>query len=353
MDWVEVFAPIVFEPYRPHAWPAGGSLLLDNLPFRVRDPGTGRTRIAFGIFAAMGYERWRTKLWRVEAFTSKSQADWEAFLDRLEGKPPRVVCDNDHGLTNAVHARFPDGELYLCECHLRHALEKPVGDEHDSELGQFIADDRAESPYERAVEILTNEALRDALENLSTANGACSSCATASAISARAPSTRSGARSTSPASASGRSKPSRSRSSRASPKPKSYATISRPLQAMSCARSGTEPSRPGYRGVYPSEGSRDPPPGRPSRPVGNNGTVNTLPPETLEAFQDHGHVVRTLDRDLDEARRVFEQIREAGVDYDDVTATLEREGVQKFADSFHELFDHVEAKRDEMASARS
>jgi RNA polymerase primary sigma factor len=47
------------------------------------------------------------------------------------------------------------------------SLEKPVGDEEASEFGQFIADERAESPYERAVEILTNEALRDALENLS------------------------------------------------------------------------------------------------------------------------------------------------------------------------------------------
>jgi RNA polymerase primary sigma factor len=47
------------------------------------------------------------------------------------------------------------------------SLEKPVGDEEESEFGQFIADDQAESPYERAVEILTNEALRDALENLS------------------------------------------------------------------------------------------------------------------------------------------------------------------------------------------
>ena len=47
------------------------------------------------------------------------------------------------------------------------SLEKPVGDEEGSELGQFIADERAESPYERAVEILTNEALREALENLS------------------------------------------------------------------------------------------------------------------------------------------------------------------------------------------
>jgi RNA polymerase primary sigma factor len=47
------------------------------------------------------------------------------------------------------------------------SLETSVGGEEDSEFGQFIADERAESPYERAVEILTKEALREALENLS------------------------------------------------------------------------------------------------------------------------------------------------------------------------------------------
>ena len=47
------------------------------------------------------------------------------------------------------------------------SLEKPVGDEEQSEFGQLIADEHAESPYERAVETLTNEALREALENLS------------------------------------------------------------------------------------------------------------------------------------------------------------------------------------------
>ena len=124
MDWVEVFAPVVFEPYRPHAWPDASSLVLDDLPFRVRDPQTGRTRVAFRIFAAMGYERGRPKLWRLEAFTTKSEADWKAFLGALPGAPPRVVCDNDHGLTNAVRARFADAELYLCEWHLRHALER-------------------------------------------------------------------------------------------------------------------------------------------------------------------------------------------------------------------------------------
>ena len=47
------------------------------------------------------------------------------------------------------------------------SLEKPVGDEDQSEFGQLIADEHAESPYERAVETLTKEALRNALENLS------------------------------------------------------------------------------------------------------------------------------------------------------------------------------------------
>ena len=47
------------------------------------------------------------------------------------------------------------------------SLEKPVGDEEESEFGQFIADERAESPFERAAEIFTKEALKEALENLS------------------------------------------------------------------------------------------------------------------------------------------------------------------------------------------
>jgi len=47
------------------------------------------------------------------------------------------------------------------------SLEMPVGDEEESEFGQFIADEAAESPYDRAAEILTSDALREALENLS------------------------------------------------------------------------------------------------------------------------------------------------------------------------------------------
>ena len=47
------------------------------------------------------------------------------------------------------------------------SLEKPVGDEEESEFGQFIADEKAESPFDRAADLLTKEALKESLENLS------------------------------------------------------------------------------------------------------------------------------------------------------------------------------------------
>jgi transaldolase len=76
-----------------------------------------------------------------------------------------------------------------------------------------------------------------------------------------------------------------------------------------------------------------------------------MPRETIEAFQDHGEVALTLEDGIDEARQVFEQVAEAGVDYDDVTDTLEREGVQKFIDSFTQLLDGIAAKRGQLAAA--
>jgi transaldolase len=80
-------------------------------------------------------------------------------------------------------------------------------------------------------------------------------------------------------------------------------------------------------------------------------TVNTMPEETIEAFQDHGEVALTLERDVDEARRLFEELEAAGVDVADVTRVLEEEGVQKFSDSFAELLDGIRAKRGELVSA--
>ncbi|HEV8602544.1 MAG TPA: transaldolase [Gaiellaceae bacterium] len=80
-------------------------------------------------------------------------------------------------------------------------------------------------------------------------------------------------------------------------------------------------------------------------------TVNTMPKETIEAFQDHGRVALTLEEGLGEARRLFDELVQAGVDYDDVTETLEREGVQKFSDSFAELIEGIKAKRSALVSA--
>jgi transaldolase len=80
-------------------------------------------------------------------------------------------------------------------------------------------------------------------------------------------------------------------------------------------------------------------------------TVNTMPQETIEAFQDHGEVRVTIEEGVDEARQLFADVEAAGVSIDDVTRVLEEEGVQKFSDSFAELLDGIKAKRGELVSA--
>jgi transaldolase len=81
-------------------------------------------------------------------------------------------------------------------------------------------------------------------------------------------------------------------------------------------------------------------------------TVNTMPLETIEAFQDHGKVRGdTVLDDIDGAKKLFKDLAKAGVDYDDVIDTLEAEGVQKFSASFHELLDGIRAKREALAAA--
>jgi transaldolase len=74
-------------------------------------------------------------------------------------------------------------------------------------------------------------------------------------------------------------------------------------------------------------------------------TVNTLPEPTLRAFQEHGRVAPTLERGLDEAYRLLESLAEAGVDYDDVVATLEAEGIERFSRSFSALLARLDARR--------
>jgi transaldolase len=80
-------------------------------------------------------------------------------------------------------------------------------------------------------------------------------------------------------------------------------------------------------------------------------TINTMPHETLVAYQDHGDPAPRLESGLEEAHRVFEELRAAGVDYDDVTDTLEREGVEKFSRSFEELLAALRVKHESLAPA--
>jgi transaldolase len=75
-------------------------------------------------------------------------------------------------------------------------------------------------------------------------------------------------------------------------------------------------------------------------------TVNTMPEETIKDFQDHGEVRGdTVLEDVEDAHELLHQLAAVGIDYDDVVLTLEKEGVQKFSDSFKELLDGVTAKR--------
>jgi transaldolase len=73
-------------------------------------------------------------------------------------------------------------------------------------------------------------------------------------------------------------------------------------------------------------------------------TVNTMPEETILAFQDHGSPRPTLTEGLAGAQAVFDELAAAGVDYEEVTDTLEREGVEKFENSFRDLLDALGAK---------
>ena len=74
-------------------------------------------------------------------------------------------------------------------------------------------------------------------------------------------------------------------------------------------------------------------------------TVNTMPEETISDFQDHGRPAPRLEQGVEQAKQLLEELAAAGVDYDDLTDTLEREGVEKFSASFDELLAALAAKQ--------
>ena len=71
-------------------------------------------------------------------------------------------------------------------------------------------------------------------------------------------------------------------------------------------------------------------------------TVNTMPEKTLEAFADHGEVDGDqVTAHYDDAQKVMDDLAAVGIDYDDVIAVLEKEGVDKFVGSWNELLETV------------
>ena len=79
-------------------------------------------------------------------------------------------------------------------------------------------------------------------------------------------------------------------------------------------------------------------------------TVNTMPKKTIQAVMDHGDIRPTLEEGVEEAKRLLERLREVGLDYEDVTDILEKEGIQKFADPFNELLEEIENKSRQLVS---
>ena len=79
-------------------------------------------------------------------------------------------------------------------------------------------------------------------------------------------------------------------------------------------------------------------------------TVNTLPDATIEAFEDHGTLARTIEQDVDEAEATLRRLGEVGVDLVDVGRVLEEEGVTAFVKSFDELIGALESKARELAA---
>ncbi|HEY3776573.1 MAG TPA: bifunctional transaldolase/phosoglucose isomerase [Rhizomicrobium sp.] len=74
-------------------------------------------------------------------------------------------------------------------------------------------------------------------------------------------------------------------------------------------------------------------------------TVNTMPPETIEAFREHGHLAATLDSNVEEARSELALLDSLGISLDGITDELVSEGVEKFAEAADQLYTVLANKR--------
>jgi transaldolase len=113
------------------------------------------------------------------------------------------------------------------------------------------------------------------------------------------------------------------------------ARVQRPLWAS------TSTKNPAYRDVLYAEELIGP------------DTVDTMPLETIQNFRDHGRVMLTVGKDIEQAHKELDALEAVGIHYDQVTQQLQDEGVQKFADSFHQLFQSIDAKRKTLAGQQA
>ncbi len=107
----------------------------------------------------------------------------------------------------------------------------------------------------------------------------------------------------------------------------SGAHVQRPLWAS------TSTKNPAYRDVLYAEELIGP------------DTVDTMPLETIEKFSDHGKVALTIENNIQQSHQELDALEQIGIHYDQVTKQLQDEGVQKFADSFHQLFKSIDEKK--------
>ncbi|MEO6630806.1 MAG: transaldolase [Mucilaginibacter sp.] len=75
-------------------------------------------------------------------------------------------------------------------------------------------------------------------------------------------------------------------------------------------------------------------------------TINTIPMETLLAFRDHGQAGNRLENNLDMATRTLQQLKDNGINIDDITQKLEEEGIEKFNKAYDALLKAIASKRE-------
>ncbi|MEO6347413.1 MAG: transaldolase family protein, partial [Aquaticitalea sp.] len=74
-------------------------------------------------------------------------------------------------------------------------------------------------------------------------------------------------------------------------------------------------------------------------------TINTLPMETIDAFRDHGNAAETLTNGIDHANKVMADLKDKGVDIDNITQKLEDEGIDKFSKAYEKLIKSIDDQK--------